>query len=281
MRNLLQFLIKYSNLLLFIVLEVAALVLLLRNNNYPRSVYSTSANIVSGSLYTVSNSVLSYVYLGSENESLSEENALLKERIMALENQLESYSERDSSALYIDCARYQYAHKGLKFVPAKVINVQTKSRHNYFTLNKGLRDGVEQDMGVVGPSGAVGIVMAVSERFSVVLPLVNDRMSLSCRFKKDNTIGPLEWDGVDVRYASLENIARHAEVHVGDTIVTSGLTSAFPEGVMVGVVEEATLEESDAYYQIKVRMGTDFQRIGYVQVISNEALREQRMLEDY
>lgn len=281
MKNLLQFILKYSNFLVFLALEIVALVLLLHGNGYQRSVWLTSANQMSGEMYKVAESVGGYLHLGAENEALATENALLLERIQQLENQLEPYTENDTMVLHDACKRYQYSNKGLKFVPARVIHAEFGKRRNYLTLNKGLRDGVETDLGVVDQRGVVGIVSAVSERFSVVLPLVNTQMSLSCRFKNSQVYGPLEWDGINRSYASLENIARHAEVHVGDTIITSGLTTAFPEGIMVGVVDKAVLKETDAYYHIRVRLSTDFGALGYVQVVSNEALREQQELEGY
>lgn len=279
MRNLLQFIIKYSNFLLFGVLEIAALVLFFTFNSYPRSSYVTSANLLTGELYTLSDAATSYMHLGQENAALIEENAQLMARIQALENQLEPYAENDTARLYPDCNTYRYSHKGMRFIPAKVINTESGKRHNCFTINKGRRDGVGEDMGVVDQRGVVGLICAVSERFSLVLPLVNDEMQLSCRFKNDETYGPLVWDGVDARYGQLNNIARHAEVHVGDTIITSGLTPAFPGGVMVGVVDEAILEETDAYYHIRVRYSTDFRSIGYVQVVANDAMKEQNALE--
>lgn len=281
MRNLIQFLVKYINLLLFIGLEIVSLVLLCRYNSYQRSVYVTSANAVSGYIYRTTDNVASYLHLGTVNRELAAENARLLERITMLENRLEPYIENDSALLNENCLRYLYSDKALRYIPAKVINTESGKRHNYLTLNKGSRDGVEIDMGVVGQSGVVGLVTAVSEHFALVLPLDNEQMSLSCRLQKDETFGPLEWDGTDYRYSSLNNIARHAEVHVGDTVVTSGLTTAFPRGIIVGIVDEAILEESDAYYHIKVQLATDFHQIGYVQIISNETLREQQELNDY
>lgn len=281
MKNLLQFILKYSNFLLFIALEIAALVLLMKNNGYQRSVWLTSANAVSGQVYSVAEEVGGYLRLGSENAALADENARLLAEIQRLENLLEPYAEKDSSLLYPECARYQYANKGLRFIPAKVVNTGTGRRHNFVTINKGTRDGVEIDLGVVDQNGVVGIVSSVSERFAIVFPLVNDQMSLSCRLKGTSVVGPLEWDGVSSHYATLENIARHAEVHVGDTVTTSGLTTAFPEGLLVGVVDEAVLKESDAYYHIRVRLTTNFNALGYVQIVANEALREQQELEGY
>ena len=280
MRNLLQFIIKYSNFLLFGLLEIAALVLLFTFSSYPRSAYVSSANLVSGELYKASDAVTSYMHLGAENVALIEENARLLARIQELENQLEPYVENDSSRLYPDCNPYRYAHKAMRYIPAKVINIESGKRHNCFTLNKGRRDGIEEDMGVVDQHGVVGLICAVSERFSLVMPLINDQMQLSCRFKNDETYGPLVWNGVDPRYGQLINIARHANVHVGDTIITSGLTPAFPGGLLVGMVDEAVLKDSDAYYRIRVRYATDFRSIGYVQVVANDAMREQNNLEN-
>lgn len=281
MRNLLQFIIKYSNFLLFGVLEIVALVLFFTFNSYPRSSYVTSANMVTGELYTLTDAAASYMHLGQENAALIEENASLMARIQDLENMLEPYVENDTARLYPDCNSYRYSHKGMRYIPAKVINTEAGKRHNCFTINKGRRDGIGEDMGVVDQRGVVGLICAVSERFSLVLPLINSEMQLSCRFQNDETYGPLVWDGVDARYGQLRNIARHAEVHVGDTIITSGLTPAFPGGIMVGTVEEAILEETDAYYHIRVRYSTDFRSIGYVQIVANDAMREQNELEKH
>lgn len=273
MRNLLQFLLKYSHVILFLVLEAIAFTLIVTENDYQRSVSFTSATAVAGNIYAVTDEIGQYFSLKRENGELAEENARLMEEIASLRNRLEVVEERDSA--------YLYSHLGLHFIPARVVQTESGKRHNCFTLNKGTRDGVETDMGVVGQEGAVGLVTAVSERFALVMPLVNEQMMLSCRLTGSSVYGPLEWDGTDVRYATLSNIARHAEVSVGDTVITSGLTTAFPEGVPVGVVDETELKETDAYYHIRVRLLTDFRKPRYVQVISNDALREQSEMEDY
>ena len=276
MRNLLQFLIKYSHVILFLLLEGVSLAVLITNSAYPRSVYTTSANIVSGELYSWTSSVTQFFSLRRENRELLEENARLRSIVVSLENKVEPQTEIDSAVVY----PYYYSHLGLHFIPARIVQIESGKRHNCFTINKGLRDGVETDMGVVGADGAVGIVTATGERFSLVMPLVNEQMMLSCRLQS-GVYGPLEWDGRSPRFASLKNIARHANVQPGDTVTTSGLTTAFPEGILVGVVEKTELKESDAYYSITVRLATDFTKPRYVQVISNEALREQRELMDY
>ncbi|MBQ9340375.1 MAG: rod shape-determining protein MreC [Paludibacteraceae bacterium] len=276
MRNLLQFLLKYSHVILFLILEGVAIAMLISNSAYPRSVYATSANRLSGEFYSWNNSVLQYFSLRSENLELVKENAMLRGQLAQLGNIAESVAENDTAVLN----HYCYSHLGLRYIPARVVQVEAGKRHNCFTINKGTRDGVETDMGVVGSAGVVGIVSATTERFSLVMPLINEQMMLSCRLQS-GVYGPLEWDGEKPQFAYLRNIARHANVLPGDTVTTSGLTTAFPEGILVGVVEKAELKETDAYYNITVRLATDFTKPRYVQVISNEALREQQQLMDY
>lgn len=278
MRNLWQLIVKYSNLLLFLLLEVVALFFVFSRNGLPHSAWRSSANYVVGSFYQTVDKVFDYFFLRHENDRLVAENVELQNYITRLENQLEGLRE---TQLPDTVPAYVYAEKDLHYIPAKVINFSTSSQRNYLTLNKGARDGVEENMGVVDQDGVVGIVRAVSDRFSVVIPVINNAFSVSCRFLSNDKLGPLHWDGVDYRYAQLEDIARHVEVHEGDTLVTSGLSDAFPEGVRVGIVEKAELGESDAYYHIKVRLAADFHRLGYVQIIQNKALVEQRQLEEW
>lgn len=278
MRNLLQFIVKYSNFLLFIVLEIAALMLLFRYNGYQRSAMLSSTGRVTGGMYLVLSEVTSYFHLSEENASLVEENARLMAEIQRLENQLEPYAERDTSVLYADCAQYQYSHKGMEFLPAKIVHADLHRRKNFLTLNKGSRDGVEVDYGVVDQAGVVGIVCAVNETFSLVMPLVHEDMSLSCTLKGTTAIGSLVWEDLDIAHAYINSVPRHTNVQVGDTVVTSGLTTKFPANVMVGVVEEAELSETDTNYRIRVRLSADFSSLGYVQVVCNKRLREEKDL---
>ena len=194
MRNLWQLILKYSNLLLFLLLEVVALFFVFSRNGLPHSAWRSSANYVVGSFYQTWSNVSDYFFLRSENERLVAENVELQNYITRLENQLEGLFE---SQLPDTVPAYVYAEKDLRYIPAKVINFSTSSQRNYLTLNKGARDGVEENMGVVDQDGVVGIVRAVSDRFSVVIPVINNAFSVSCRFLSNDKLGPLHWDGID------------------------------------------------------------------------------------
>lgn len=156
----------------------------------------------------------------------------------------------------------------------KVVQMTMNGMRNYLTINRGEEDGVYEGMGVRNEEGAVGIVATVSKHYSVVLPLINIETRLSCRFLKNDYIGTLQWDGRDTRFADLADVATHLEVNIGDTIVTSGLSTSFPAGVPVGVVEECRLEEGASYYTVRVRLATDFRRLRYIEVIDNEDVEE-------
>jgi len=166
-----------------------------------------------------------------------------------------------------------------EFISAKVINNSTNKLQNYITLNKGLRDGIKVDMGVIGDEGVVGIIKTVSDKFSVVIPVLNDKIKINCKFKKNNYSGPLQWPGVDYRYAELKDIARHVEFSLGDSLVTSGFTNTFPEGIPVGTIENFNIKESEAYYNIKVKLAVNFRTLSHVKVINYKNYNEQRILE--
>ncbi len=271
MKTLLQFLLRYSIFFMFVAMEVLAFVLMTHKNAYQRNAVLASCNRVTASMYAAETAVVGYFGLREENERLAEENVELRNKINELENVIEcgvAYGEE-----------YVSVEHDVEYVGAQVVNLSVNQARNYLTINKGERDGVGTDMGVRCKEGVVGIVSAVSDRFAVVIPLLNPDISISCRLKKNDYIGSLQWEGRDPRYAGLKDVARHIEIAVGDTIVTSGLSAIFPKDIPVGVVEEDRLEEGDVYHTIKVRLFADFRRLGKVSVIKNNCAREQVELE--
>lgn len=249
MQNLLKILLRYSNFLVFIALEVAAFLLISFNNVYPRSSMLSTANEVVAWQHATLSNISAYFSLRSQNEQLAAENAELRNRICSMDS-----AEQES------VTHYQYA---------KVVQMTTNRLHNYLTINRGRKDGLRIGQGVRNEEGAVGIVRTVGTNYSVVLPLINTHTNLSCRFAKNDYIATLQWNGKDSRFAQLADVAAHMVVNPGDTIVTSGLSPVFPEGIPVGIVENSTLKEGDSYYTIRVRLHTNFKRLKYVEVVEN------------
>lgn len=260
MQNLLKILLRYSNFLVFIALEVAAFLLISMNNAYPRSSLLSTANEFVAWQHAQISEITGYFSLRSQNEQLAAENA-------ALLNQIYSMDSARNEVVF-------HCHH------AKVVQMTTDQLHNYLTINRGSKDGIQRGQGVRNEDGVVGIVRTVGRNYSVVQPLINTLTNLSCRFVKNDYIGTLQWDGKDNRFALLTDVAAHMVVNPGDTIVTSGLSPVFPEGIPVGIVENSTLREGESYYTIRVRLSTNFKRLKYVDIVQNPHQTELEELEN-
>jgi len=275
MKNLINFLIQYSVVFLFLFLEVISFTMIVKNQEYQKSVFLSSSNSMVSGMYEWSNSVVEFFKLRIANDNLSEENTSLKNQIINLQNKLSTLQKETRDSVHFKIPpEMEY-----QFIAAKVINCTTNKLQNYITLNKGADDGIKIDMGVISDEGVVGIVKTVSARFAVVIPVLNPKLEVSCKFKRNNYTGGLLWNGIDYRYANMTDIARHVELALGDTLITSGLTPAFPEGIPVGNIEDFKIKESDAYYKIKVKLAVNFRTLSHVKVINYLNYKEQKDLE--
>ena len=276
MRNLLNFLLKYNYWFLFILLEVICFVLLFRFNNYQQSVYFTSANVVTGKVYEVSGSVSSYFHLKSVNEDLLDRNMLLEQQIANLENALR---ERQVDSVIVNSIR-NLDNKDYQIFKAHVIWNSLTPADNYITLDKGSSSGIRPEMGVVDGNGVVGIVYKTSPNYSLVISVLNSKSSISCKIVGSEYFGYLKWEHGDSRYAYLKDLPRHAEFNLGDTVVTSGYSTVFPAGVMVGTVDDMSDSNDGLSYLLKIKLATDFGKLGDVRVIARTGQMEQQELEN-
>ncbi len=239
-------------------------VLLFSYNSHQCSVYLSTANAVSARLLRGQDKVTSYFGLAEKNRALVEQNALLQERILALESMstqhlLDSLSKEEA---------LQRVHRtGYRITPAQVVDKSINKTDNYITLDRGTADGVEPDMGVMGVDGIVGVVYKCTEHYSLVMPLLNSKSRVSCKVYGSGDIGYLQWTGGDSRYAMLHDLPRYADVAVGDTIVTSGNSSFFPEGLMVGIVNELYPSQDGLYVALKVELATLFAKLEHAFVL--------------
>lgn len=278
MKNLIHFFVKYSVIFLFVILEIISVILISNNKGYQRSVLLSSTNSVTGWMYEVSSGFFEFFKLKNANANLAEENTALKNQVTFLENQLANYTD---SVYIADWKTIKVEpNREYEYIPAKVIRNTTHLTQNYITLNKGANQGIKPDMGVVSDEGVVGIVQSVSSKFSKVIPILNPQTIINSKFKSSNYYGPVIWDGKDYRYAKLNDIARHVRFSLGDTLVTSGLVKTFPEGILIGTIDNYEIKESDAYYNIQVKLAVDFRMLTHVQVINYLNYEEQSKLEE-
>ncbi len=275
MRNLLNFFLKYNYWFLFLLLEVASFVLLFRFNRYQQSVFFTSANVAVGAVYEVSGSISSYFHLKSVNDDLLDRTMLLEQQVRNLENALK---ERQLDSIAINSVK-SLPQEQYRLYKAHVINNSLNQVDNYITLDKGSSDGIRPEMGVVDGNGVVGIVYKTSPSYSVVISLLNSKSSISCKIVGSDYFGYLKWEHGDSQYAYLRDLPRHAEFNLGDTVVTSGYSTVFPEGIIIGTVDDMSDSNDGLSYLLKIKLATDFGKIGDVRVIAKTGWEEQKGLE--
>ncbi|MBN2596712.1 MAG: rod shape-determining protein MreC [Marinifilaceae bacterium] len=270
MKNLLHFIVRFHFTIIFVVIEIFCMLLLVSYNNYQKTEFLNSSNALTGSLYEKVSSTTDYLALDKLNEELNKENTRLK-NILA-----ESYKMSvDSSVLYNDSLyQQQYLYR-----TAKVINNSVNKQLNYITLNKGKLNGIQPEMAVVTDHGVVGVVKSVSNNFSTVISLLNSRISISAKIKKNNYFGSLTWDGKDYKTARLYEVPIHVSIQIGDTIVTSGYSSIFPEGILLGTVQEILPSSGGNFHELIVAFANDFKSLSYVKVIGDLMKNERLELE--
>jgi len=277
LRNLFNFIVKNVHWLLFFLLIFFSVLLIVKNNQFQRSKFLSATQEMTGSIYSVSSSFQSYMNLNSANADLLKRVAELETELYTVKRTLELSSDSvqtenmklDSATVFI----YQ-------FLPARVVNSTVLQEDNYLTIDKGSDDGIEEDMGVISENGIVGVIMKTSPHFSIVIPILNSKFKLSCKVRYNNYIGPLVWDGKDSQYTYLTELPRHVDFAAGDTIVTSGYSAVFPEGLPVGSIVSFLKQRDDNYTSLKVRLFTNFNTLRNVLIIKNKYQKEQRRLQE-
>lgn len=271
MRNLLKFLIHYHVAFLFVALEVVAFTITIQNNFYQRASFINNTTEISGNIYRIYSSVVEYFNVRNENDKLALENTALRKLLKS------NYIINDKNIQQANDLIYKQKYD---YINAKVINNSVFRQTNYITLNKGRNQGIKPDMGVINSQGIVGIVKDVSYNFSIVIPTININAHISAKIKKTDYFGTLSWDGKDYRYALLNEIPFHVKVSKGDTVVTSGYSSIFPEGIIIGVVKDFNFNQGNNFYNIYIQLSTDFMNLNHVNVVSNLYKDEQKILEN-
>lgn len=271
MKSLIQFIWKNNFLILFILLEIIAISLIIRNNNFQRASFINSSNAISGAVYSKKSNISDYINLKTENQKLAKENALLRQKINAFNN-----LATDSFSTFFDSLRTQQ----FNYTPAKVINLSTHFNDNFFTLNKGTNDGVLQDMAVTSTNGIVGIIKNVSSNYSSGISLLHTGMSITAKIKHSNYFGSLIWNRKYGRNNMLlKDVPEHVKLTLGDSIITSGHSTIFPEGLPIGTIQSFENDETGSFHLINVKLFTDFRKLQNVYVIANLKRKEQIELE--
>lgn len=268
--------------------------LIVNFNAFQSSVYFTSANSVTGGIYSVTSNVQGYFSLKTVNEELSDENALLLRENDSLKKLFDEQTQlikqnrllqEEIFTLKSDSNKTIQPYvlrlkEAANYVSAKVVSNSEIMQNNYITLNRGSNDGIELDMGVVSDNGVVGRIVSVSKNYSLVKTVFSRNYNVSVQFKKQKTSGTMTWDNDNQSSVGrLQNIPRHVNAQVGDTIVTSGFNAVFPQGTMVGTIKNAEINDHQTWFDITIDLSADLKSLYYVYVVKDPNNPERKDLE--
>lgn len=263
MYNLVRFLIRYHLLMLFLLLEAFSFYLIFKKSKFHSATFLNTSNAVNGAVFNTYNDITSYFYLRKSNDSLVAENAALRAMLLQSKysGEIDTFSQTDSISPKL-MQRFVY-------FPAKVIRNSTDNANNILYIDKGALQGVHHQMGVICRNGIVGQVVDVSDNYSAVMSVLNKDFKVSAKIKKNNYFGNLHWSGINASSAKMDEIPKHVPVVKGDTIVSSGYSSLFPENVMIGIVENVKSEVDKPFMHVDVKLSTNFRNLDFVYVVKD------------
>lgn len=265
MLRILQFLYRIRAFILFVFLEVMAVLMIVSNNSPQGAAFFNSSNVFVGSVLKQQADIVQFFSLADANEALTSENAKILQQLTMLQ------VKPDSVAFELDSAFAEtYQFRG-----GRVIGNSLRFSQNYLTLNKGSKDGIKPGMGIFNPEGVVGRVKSVSENYSVAFSLLNTESLISSKIKTTGDLSTVQWDGNNSSEAKLLFVPRHVKAQEGDTIITSGFNAVFPEGILIGVISKVAPDEKNPnYLDLTVKLSTDFSKLNYVYFVENTLFNE-------
>ncbi|MDD3105208.1 MAG: rod shape-determining protein MreC [Bacteroidales bacterium] len=260
---------KLLVLLLFLVLQAGAIVMIVNNSYFQQNAILNFIRARQIRWWEKQSSWVAFTNLKETNRQLALENNRLLNEVARLTDPLtgKSLQTKDSVAL----------RDSFSYIPARVIKNSVNRQHNFLVIDKGSQDGLEQDMGVISSRGIIGVVSHVSERYAMIISLLNTQQRFTAELKKSGTFGTLRWDGVDYRRVFLSEIPQHIEISVGDTVVSSVFSLVFPPGIPIGFVKSGSLKRG-TFLELEVELFEDFKSLHYVNVVSHDGAVEIRQL---
>jgi rod shape-determining protein MreC len=242
--------------LTFLLLLFVALSLTIEAHSYHTSKWISSTNFISGSIYEWQAEVTDYIGLRSENNKLTKENTRLRNKLVNLQQSALNVADTliNKDTIYSS-------------FPVKLIRNSYLKMDNYLLLNKGKKDGVKENMGVISSQGIVGIVEETTANYARVISILNGNISINAKLKKTNHFGSLTWNGRNPNLVALIDVPRSAKIQVGDTVVTGGNSLIFPENIPIGRIEDFQLNPNQGYYDINIKLFNDMTSLKNLYVI--------------
>jgi len=276
MRNLFIFFRRFSNLILFLVLQVVSIAMLVKYNRTHQAAYMEMSYELTGKINKQANKVETYFHLGENNKRLAEENAALKNEMASAFTSIDT-----SGRVIIDSTKWDTTGRQRKYLyrVAKVVNNTISLQNNYITIERGRLQGVEKGQAIVGAGGIVGVVTDASDNMAIVMSLLHRNSRPTVMMKNSLVSGTLLWDGKNPEILQLNGIPKSTKMVKGDTVLTSNLSINFPPGLMVGTIVKIEQEKEGNNLVLQVKPGANFLSLQWVDAIENLYQKEQAELE--
>ena len=271
MQQIISFIYKNKYFLLFLLLESFAVFFTIQSHSYHKSKFINSANFVSGGLYNKINNFKEFLLLKEENLRLAEENVQLKNKLDQEEKFITLTGSKE-----IDTVNFNQKYS---YISAKVINNNYRKNNNYLTINKGESSHIHSDLGVFNSKGIIGITKSVSNKYATVLSILNVNSRINVKLLKSNHFGSLSWNNKNYNTVQLLDLPIQAAIKIGDTIITGGKSTIFPEGIPVGTIKDFKTK-NNTYDFINITLFNDMSSIGFVEIITNLDKEEIKNLEE-
>ncbi len=262
LNKLFEFIRSVYVAVLFVLLEALAVSYYARSSYYTEARLLARSNRVIGGAHALFGGVRRYF-------GLERENRLLLERVAQLEERLSGYVEAETAAR-LDSYMQELGEPKFRFITASVVANTVNRPRNLITINRGRRNGVVPDMAVLSPDGAmVGYVVDCTDRYAVVLSVLHTSFRASGKLAGGDYLGSVYWDGNDPHIVMLGDLSKYAEPKEGQDVVTTGFSQYFPEGVRIGWVESAELNEVRTGYTVRVRLAAEMSSLTEVLLVEN------------
>ena len=275
MQQIIDFIIRKKDVVVYLILLLFSLLLIINSNYFHKSKILLFSNSITNYTFDKFSFFNEYFELKKINSSLIDENLFLKSRL-----------EKVSNNNNIDSLKNVI----FKYKNAKVISNNLSSFKNHLIINKGINDSLKNEMGIINSTGIVGIINRTSKNYSSVMSILNIETKINAKVKRTSHFGTVEWDGLSNNYLLLNDIPETADIKVGDSIITGGMSLIFPEGINVGVVSKVInknkyndsllrfntnndkyldFEFRENYLNIEVKLHTNMNNLNNVYVIES------------
>jgi rod shape-determining protein MreC len=270
MERVFELLLRFRNFILFLILQGISLYLIIQVNTRHHIVFGEFAQDITSSFQESRGRIYAYFNLMDENEKLLYQIKEIRQEYLKVRDELNVYKNQlPIKSEYRLIPDSLLPAEEFRFIPAQVVNNSLEKSYNFLTLNKGYLNGVRKGMGVISEEGVLGQIVSVTDNYALAMSILNKNFRLSAKIYQENFFGSLSWSGGSPEYADLEFIPLHVNIKEGDTIVTSGFSSIFPEGFRVGIIEDFEEKSEDGFYKIRVKLNSRPGNAYHVYVVTN------------